>query len=102
MYNLTYLPLAKNDLESIAFYIADKLQAPQTALDLLVALDTAISRLQHLPYSCKVYSTVKPMDSEYRFLQVKNFAGLYVVTETTVEIHRIIYAKKNKVPFLLK
>ena len=93
MYRLKYLPLALKDLRDITDYITDALKAPKAAMDLLDALDESISRLEHYPYSCKVYQPIKNTDNEYRFLPVKNYAVFYIVNEEVVEIHRIVYAK---------
>ncbi|MCG5104179.1 type II toxin-antitoxin system RelE/ParE family toxin [Oceanobacillus alkalisoli] len=95
MYDLKYLPLALGDIEYIINYISDHLQAPQAALDLLDTLDESIFRLKQFPYSCKVYQPVREMENEYRILLVKNYAVFYTVTEETVEIHRVVYAKMD-------
>lgn len=95
MHKLKYLPLAQNDLRNIIDYISEILKAPNAALDLVEAFDDAISRLQQFPYSCMVYQSIKPIETEYRMLPVKNYLVFYVVTEDVVEIHRIIYARMN-------
>jgi len=38
---------------------------------------------------------LKPIKTEYRVLTVKNYLVFYVVLEETIEIHRIIYRKRN-------
>ena len=95
MYKLKYLPLAQKDLKGITSYIADKLKVPKVAMDLVDTLDNSIYRLQQFPYSCKVYQSIKPLETEYRMLPVKNYLVFYVVTEHDVEIHRIVYAKMD-------
>lgn len=95
MHKLKYLPLAKKDLKNIISYIADNLKAPKAAMDLVDTFDSSISRLQQFPYSYKVYQAIKPLEAEYRLLPVKNYLVFYIVTEHEVEIHRIIYAKRQ-------
>jgi toxin ParE1/3/4 len=92
LHKLKYLPLAVKDLNKITVYITDILKVPQAAMDLLDALDNSISRLEQFPYSCKIYQTEELLETEYRMLSVRNYLVFYVVTEHTVEIHRIIYA----------
>jgi len=94
-YKIKYLPLARKDLTDIVTYIADHLKAPKVAMDLLNELEKSISRLEHYPYSCKVYQPIKGLEHEYRLLPVKNYAVFYVVKEQVVEIHRIVYAKMD-------
>ena len=97
MYRLSYLPVAKRDMEDIVNYIAERLAAPQAALELLENLDESIARLRDFPYACRVYPAVKPMEREYRMLTVKNCPVFYTVNESDqmVEISRVIYAKRD-------
>lgn len=97
MYKLSYLPVAKKDIADAVLYIADTLYAPKAALDLLDALDAAISRLAQFPYSCRVYLPAKPLEREYRLLNVRNYAVFYTADELKkrVEICRVIHAKRD-------
>ncbi|MFZ7102455.1 MAG: hypothetical protein ACOWWO_07345 [Peptococcaceae bacterium] len=45
MSEIRYLSLARKDLADIISYLADHLQTPKAALDLLDCLDESISRL---------------------------------------------------------
>ncbi len=93
MYKLKYLPLARKDLWDITSYIADNLKAPKAAMDFIDTLDNSISRLQKFPYSCKLYQSQEPLETEYRVLPVKNYLVFYVVLKNEVEIHRIVMQK---------
>jgi len=95
MYKLRYLPLALKDLEDIIDYIADELKAPIAAMDLLTAVESGIERLLDHPYSCRVYQSDRPLNHEYRVLTVKNYLVFYVVLEGIVEIHRVVFGKRN-------
>ena len=95
MYKLRYLPLAEKDLESIADYIANHLKAPKAALDFINAVENGVKQLLEHPYSCRVYQPERPIDMEYRLLVVNNFLIFYVVLENFVEIHRIVYGRRN-------
>ena len=87
--------MAQKDLQGIVLYILANLKSLKAAMDFIDALDKSILRLKKYPYSCKLYPPQEPLESEYRFLPVKNYLIFYVVTENTVEIHRIIYAKMD-------
>lgn len=97
MYEIRYLPLAKDDLHEIVSYITDKLKSPKAALQFLDDLDAAVSSLEEFPYSHSVFRTIKPLKEEYRMLPVKNYAVFYVVREPehTVEIFRVMYSKRD-------
>lgn len=95
MYKIAYLPVAQKDLLDIAVYIIDNLKSPKAAMDFIDTLDKSILRLKQYPYSCKLYQPQESLETEYRFLPVKNYLVFFVVTENIVEIHRIVYAKMN-------
>jgi addiction module RelE/StbE family toxin len=97
MYKVTYLPIARKDIHDITAYIADHLQAPKAALDLLAALDKSISVLEQFPYAHRLYQPVEALEYEYRVIPVNNYIVFYVVheDERMVEIHRVIYAKRD-------
>lgn len=69
-------------------------------MDLLDTLDKSILRIQQFPFSCKLYQPAKELETEYRLLPIKNYAVFYVVKEQVVEIHRIVYAKRDLTKFI--
>jgi toxin ParE1/3/4 len=95
MYKIRYLPIAQKDLQDIVLYILENLKSPKAAMDFINTLDESILRLKQYPYSCTLYQPKERLESEYRFLPVKNYLVFYVVTENTVEIHRIVYVKMD-------
>jgi toxin ParE1/3/4 len=94
-YEISYLPLALADLEETFHYIVDKLEAPQAAQKLRNEIDITVRRLRRFPYAHTLYRSQKTLKKEYRKLIVKNYYLFYVVEEKTVEILRVIYAKRN-------
>ena len=76
-------------------YITFTLEAPRAALNLLDELEKAINNLKILPLAHRLYRSIKPIQTEYRVLTVKNYLVFYVVLEETIEIHRIIYKKRD-------
>jgi len=97
MYEITYLPVARQDIENIILYISDQLKAPKAAIDLVDEFERSISLLREFPYAHKLYRPVRTLEEEYRMLPVKNYAVFYVVREQEkiVEIHRVIYARMD-------
>jgi len=95
MPEIKYLPSFQQELNAIVEYIMFNLEAPQAALNLLDELEKSILNLKVNPLSHRLYRPVKPIKTEYRVLTVKNYLVFYVVLEETIEIHRIIYKKRN-------
>jgi len=95
MPEIKYLPSFQQELNAIVEYIIFTLEAPQAALNLLDELEKSINNLKDFPLAHRLYRPVKPIQTEYRVLTVKNYLVFYVVLEETIEIHRIIYRKRN-------
>ncbi|MDR2617452.1 MAG: type II toxin-antitoxin system RelE/ParE family toxin [Treponema sp.] len=94
-YTIKYLPVAEKDLLEIAVYISERLEAPKAALNFIDEVEKKIVDLKINPYSHRLYRPSKPIDTEYRLLRVKNYLVFYVVVDDIVEIHRIIYNKRD-------
>ena len=95
MSEIKYLPSFQQELNTIVEYITFTLKAPQAASDLLDELEKSIHNLRNFPLAHRLYRPIKPIATEYRVLTVKNYLVFYVVLEETIEIHRIIYKKRN-------
>jgi addiction module RelE/StbE family toxin len=95
MFEIKYLPSFQQDLNAIMDYIIFSLEAPQAALNLLDELEQSISNLKKFPLAHRLYHPVKPISLEYRVLTVKNYLVFYIALEDAIEIHRIIYKKRN-------
>jgi len=93
--DIVYLPSFQQDIDSITDYITYTLEAPKAALNLLDELEKSIKDLKMFPLAHRLYRPIKPILTEYRVLTVKNYLVFYVVLEKTIEIHRIIYKKRN-------
>ena len=95
MPEIKYLPSFYRELNDIVEYITFTLEAPRAALSLLDELEESINNLKIFPRAHRMYRPIKPMPTEYRLLTVKNYLVFYVVLEEIIEIHRIIYKKRN-------
>lgn len=97
MYEIVYLPVAKQDITDIILYISGHLNAPKAAMDLLDAFDHSVSLLSEFPYAHKIYRPLRALAEEHRMLPVKNYAVFYTVREQekVVEIQRVIYARMD-------
>lgn len=96
MHKIVYLPLANTDILEAVEYIADRLDAPQAAADLLDELDTTVQRIASFPYAHELYRTTRPMRDEIRKVPVKGFVLYYAVFEDTVEIRRFLRGRRDR------
>jgi len=92
---IKYLPSFQQDLDAIVDYISITLEAPRAALNLVDELEISIKKLKQFPNAHRLYRSIKPIKTLYRILTVKNYLVFYVVLEKHIEIHRIIYKKRN-------
>jgi plasmid stabilization system protein ParE len=95
MFKIKYLPSVRKDLEAIVDYISETLEAPKAALGFLDAVEKAINNLREFPLAHRLYHPIVPIETPYRVMPVKNYLVYYIVLENTVEIHRVIYSKRN-------
>jgi addiction module RelE/StbE family toxin len=95
MPEIKYLPSFQQELNAIVDYITFTLEAPQAASNMLDELEKSINYLKIFPLAHRLYRPIKPIPTAYRVLTVKNYLVFYVVLEKTIEIHRIIYKKRN-------
>jgi len=95
MFEIKYLPSFQQELDFIVEYISVTLEAPRAALNLIDELETSIDNLKTFPHAHRLYRPIKPIKTQYRILTVKNYLVFYTVLGEIIEIHRIIYKKRN-------
>lgn len=97
MYELVYLPAAKNDIVGIARYIKNELCNVNAAERITVEIVEASETLRAYPYMYPVHIPIRPLKYEYRKKPAGNFLIMYYVDEVeqTVVISRVIYARRN-------
>ena len=99
-YKVLYLPLALDDLKEITWYIAHELEAPRAAENLLVKIDKEVQKITDNPFRCHVYVSQEKLKHEYRILHIDNYSLFYIVEKENIEIHRVIYSKRNIITML--
>ena len=95
MSEIKYLPSFYQELNAIVDYITYTLEAPQAANNLIDELENAINNLKDFPLAHRLYRPIKPLPTEYRILPVKNYYVFYIILNDIIEIHRIIYKKRD-------
>jgi len=97
MYQLEFLPIAKQDMIEIVHYISHKLHNPIAAENLAVDMITVAENLTEFPYINAIHQSIKPLKKEYRKLIVKNYIMFYRIDEEEklVTIARVVYARRD-------
>lgn len=99
-YKLRYLPLFYRDLEEKIVYIAETLQNPKAANDLLNDVENAIFERLPNAESFEPYHSAKERRYKYYRIYVKNYIVYYVVidnegSDKIMEVRRFLYNKQN-------
>jgi len=102
LYKVQYLPIALDDLKDIVRYIAHKLDSPQAAEDLLLKINKDVLKIAENPFQCQLYISPVKLKYEYRVLRINNYSLFYVVENEKIEIHRVIYSRRNTPQILEK
>ena len=97
MYKIEYLPLALQDMEDIARYIAKNLNNIDAAEKLSSYLIKSINKIVDFPYSNPIYIPIRTLEKEYRKKVMRNYTVFYWINEIEriVTISRVIYSKRN-------
>lgn len=97
MYNLEYLPVARQDMVEIVRYISRELNNLAAADRLATELIEAGNSIPTFPYAYPAYIPIRPLKHEYRKLLVQNYFMFYWVDEDKklVTVARVIYAKRD-------
>ena len=94
-YKLSFLPLFEKDLDEITDYIANHLQNPDAALRLIDDIEIAINKRLEIPLTFAPYPSSKNRPHPYYRINVRNFSVFYIVIGDTMEVRRVLYAKRD-------
>lgn len=100
-YTLRYLPLFYDELDNAISHIAYKLMNPDSALNLLDEVESAIlNRLQNCPESFEPVPSKKDRLHPYYRIYVKRYVIYYVVFEEhgqkIMEVRRFLHAREDR------
>jgi len=94
-YKLEYLPLFEQDMEEVKNYIAINLGNPTAALRLIEDTEKAIQKRLSNPLDFKPYHSFRDRKHQYYRINIRNYSVFYVVIDSTMEVRRFVYAKRN-------
>lgn len=92
-YKIKIFPTAKQDMEDIVSYL--NTLSPDAALRYYDLLVEEIASLARMPERCPRPKDLALAAKGYRYLIVKNYLVFYVVAGDTVQIRRILYARRD-------
>lgn len=92
-YKIRIFPTAKRDMEDVISYL--NTLSPDAALRYYDLLVNEIASLAKMPERCPRPKDLALAAKGYRYLIVKNYLVFYVVVGDTVQIRRILYARRN-------
>jgi len=92
-YNVKIFPAAQNDLREAVKYI--NTLSPEAAIRYYDLIMEKAETLTAIPERCPLAKDTQLRLRGYRTLLVKNYVIFYVVNGKTVEIRRILYARRQ-------
>ena len=92
-YNVKILPTAQNDLRDIVDYL--NTLSPDAAMRYYDMIIDKVGTLTTMPERCPPAKDQHLRLRGYRALHVKNYIVFYVINGKTVEIRRILYARRQ-------
>ena len=92
-YKIKIFPRAKQDMEEVIDYL--NTLSPDVALKYYDLLVEEIAGLSQMPERCPRPKDFALAARGYRYLIVKNYLVFYVIAGDTVQIRRILYARRN-------
>ena len=94
-FDLKILPLFEDDLNEIVDYISLRLQNPLAAERLVSDVEDAVMERLSCADAFEPYPSNRERELPYYAIQVRNFTIFYVVCNSTMEVRRILYSKRN-------
>ena len=92
-YSVKIFPMAQNDLKNTVNYL--NTLSPAVALRYYDLIVEKIGSLQTMPERCALARDAQLRLRGYRLLHVENYIVFYVVSGNTVEVRRILYARRQ-------
>lgn len=92
-YKIKIFPTAKQDLEEVIGYL--NTLSPDAASKYYDLLVEEIVSLSKMPERCPKPKDLALAAKGYRYLIVKNYLVFYVIIGDTVQIRRILYARRD-------
>ena len=94
-YTITYSDTFVRQFNNILKYFIYKIQNKIAAENFYVEVIQEIEKRSENPESFEKYNSRRKRKNTYYRIYVKNYTIFYVVKDSTMEIRRILYSKRN-------
>lgn len=97
MYKLEFLPIAKEDMDNIIYYISNNLKNNTAAINLSKCFIKGANSILEFPYGLSEYKSISDLKNVYRSIKIKNFLMFYTIDEKKkiITIVRVLYKKMD-------
>lgn len=97
MYKIEFLPIAKEDIDNIIYYISYNLKNITASSKLRDLFMSSLDYIIEFPYGNSVYQIKGKSKYEYRSYRVKNFLMFYIINEEEklITIVRVLYQRMD-------
>ena len=92
-YNVKIFPIAQKDLHNIVDYL--NTLSPNSAIQYYDLIIEKILDLSTMPKRCPLVKDTQLRLRGYRKLLIKNYIVFFVINDKTIEIRRILYARRQ-------
>jgi plasmid stabilization system protein ParE len=97
IYKIEFLPIAKQDIDEIIYYVSNNLKNLSAAKNLSKGFIESVNSILTFPFGLPVYKVEKKLENEYRSIKIKNFLMFYTINENEkiITIVRVLYQKMD-------
>ena len=99
---LYYAPRALRDLDDIWDYIASDLSNTHAAMDITTEIMDSVDRLGDFAEMGAPLASIVDIESDYRFLVVKDYLVFYRTSGDHVYIDRVLYGRRDYLRILFE
>jgi addiction module RelE/StbE family toxin len=100
MPNIRINPLALKDLQEIKKYIAEELESPAAAINVVSSIIESYEKLKEFPLLGGELAVKINISTDFRYLVSGNYIVFYKVDSSYVSIYRVLYAKRDYLTIL--
>jgi addiction module RelE/StbE family toxin len=94
-YSVQITDKALEDMEEIYTYIAEQLQAPESAMGQYNRIAEAIQKLNVFPERVRIMESEPEHSMGLRQLPIDNFSAFYMVEDDKVIVTRVLYSASD-------